>query len=288
MHTLGLKPHDMDWYMEAGAISHMASDRGYPSNHQGYKCYDTDTRTIIVSRHIIFNETQFSFAMSKSTHPASYKFLEQLHSPLISAQSSHSTTSVVSYGCPHYPTITPYYPTTFPCYPACPPTSSLPPPTPLKNPPPPHPNTRSQHGIFKPNPKYLLHTSTTPSPIPKNPMHNNTWDSVHRSPNVNVIRSMWIFCHKFNSDCSFERHKAHLVGDDKTQKVGINCGDTFSHMVKLATIRTVLTLALSQSWSIHQLEVKNVFLHGALHEIVYMYQPVGFSGIRSTLIIFAA
>ncbi|GAA0166136.1 transmembrane signal receptor [Lithospermum erythrorhizon] len=79
-----------------------------------------------------------------------------------------------------------------------------------------------------------------------------------------------------NSDGSFERYKTRLVGDGKTQEVGIDRGDTFSPVVKPAIIRTVLTLALSQSWSIHQLDVKNAFLHGDLHETVYMYRPVGF------------
>ena len=35
-------------------------------------------------------------------------------------------------------------------------------------------------------------------------------------PDTNVIRSMWIFVHKENSDDSFEWHKTHLVGDGKT------------------------------------------------------------------------
>ncbi|GAA0173131.1 transmembrane signal receptor [Lithospermum erythrorhizon] len=87
---------------------------------------------------------------------------------------------------------------------------------------------------------------------------------------------MWIFHHKLRSDGSFERYKARVVGDGKTQQVGIDCGKTFSPVVKLATIRTVLTFALSQSWPIHQLDVTNGFLHGDLHDTVYMYQPLGF------------
>ncbi|GJZ49562.1 ribonuclease H-like domain-containing protein [Tanacetum coccineum] len=47
-------------------------------------------------------------------------------------------------------------------------------------------------------------------------------------------------------------------------------------VVKPATIRTVLSLATSQHWHIHQLDVKNTFLHGDLSETVYMHQPPGF------------
>ena len=77
-------------------------------------------------------------------------------------------------------------------------------------------------------------------------------------------------------DGSFERHKARLVGDGKTQQVGIDCGETFSPVVKPATFRTVLSLALSKGWSLRQLDVKNAFLHGTLKETVYMHQPLGY------------
>ncbi|XP_060207861.1 retrovirus-related Pol polyprotein from transposon RE1 isoform X1 [Lycium barbarum] len=136
----------------------------------------------------------------------------------------------------------------------------------------------------------------TKSPLPHNPVtalrdpnwkmamddkfdaliKNKTWELVPRPPNMNVIRSMWIFTHKEKSNGDFERLKSRLVGDGKTQQVGIDCGETFSPVVKPATIRTVLSISLSKKWPIHQLDVKNAFLHGELKETVYMHQPLGF------------
>jgi hypothetical protein len=158
--------------------------------------------------------------------------------------------------------------------------------------------TRAQHGIFKPRQLFNLHTSTSPiiSPLPTNPVNalqdynwkmamkdeydaliaNKTWDLVPRPANANVIRSLWIFRHKKKSDGSFERYKARLVGNGSNQQVGVDCGETFSPVVKPATIRTVLSIAISKSWCLHQLDVKNAFLHGTINETVYMHQPLGF------------
>jgi hypothetical protein len=47
-------------------------------------------------------------------------------------------------------------------------------------------------------------------------------------------------------------------------------------MVKPSIVHIVLSLAASCSWSIHQLDVKNVFMHDALLETVYYSQPAGF------------
>jgi len=66
---------------------------------------------------------------------------------------------------------------------------------------------------------------------------------------------MWIFRHKKKSNGVFERYKARLVGDGRSQIAGVDCDETFSPVVKPATIRTVLTIALSKSWPIHQLDV---------------------------------
>eukprot|EP00253_Pinus_taeda_P014382 PITA_14382 len=50
------------------------------------------------------------------------------------------------------------------------------------------------------------------------------------------------------------------------------------------SIRLVLSLATSFKWEVHQIDVKYAFLHGDLHEEIYMEQPTGFIQTNSSLI----
>jgi len=107
-------------------------------------------------------------------------------------------------------------------------------------------------------------------------LQNSTWDLMLRPPRTNVVSDKWIFKHKFMADGSLERYKARWVLRGFTQRPGVDFNETFSPVVKPATVRTVLSLALSRNWSVHQLDVKNAFLHGTLTETVYCSQPSGF------------
>jgi hypothetical protein len=108
-------------------------------------------------------------------------------------------------------------------------------------------------------------------------IENHTWDLVPRPAKANVVTGKWIFKHKFHADGSLDRYKARWVLRGFTQRPGVDYDETFSPVVKPATVRTVLTLAHSRDWPIHQLDVKNAFLHGVLSETVYCSQPTGFT-----------
>ena len=163
--------------------------------------------------------------------------------------------------------------------------------------------TRSQTGSLKPvdrlsfpAPSAHVAATSTISPIPGNYrsaladlqwraamadeyqalIDNDTWRLVPRPPGANIVTGKWIYKHKFHSDGTLARHKARWVVRGFTQRHGIDYDETFSPVVKPATIRVVLSIAASRSWPIHQLDVKNVFLHGHLEETVYCQQPPGF------------
>ncbi|XP_021811484.1 uncharacterized protein LOC110754690 [Prunus avium] len=66
------------------------------------------------------------------------------------------------------------------------------------------------------------------------------------------------------------------MAKDFSQEAGLDYSETFSPVVKPSIVRLVLALSATFGWQLQQLDVKNAFLHGILHEEVYMSQPLGF------------
>ena len=92
----------------------------------------------------------------------------------------------------------------------------------------------------------------------------------------NIVGCRWIFTIKRLPNGAVDRFKARLVAKGFHQRPGIDFHDTFSPVVKPATIGQVLSVAVSRQWPLRQLDVNNAFLQGKLEDDVLMTQPSGF------------
>ena len=72
------------------------------------------------------------------------------------------------------------------------------------------------------------------------------------------------------------KYKARLVVKGFLQKKRVEFNEIFSPVVKMVSIRIILGLVASLNLGLEQMDIKTTFLHGDLHEEIYMDQPEGF------------
>jgi hypothetical protein len=105
---------------------------------------------------------------------------------------------------------------------------------------------------------------------------NATWELVTLPKDKKAIGCKWVYKVKHNVDGSVSRYKARLVAKGYAQTYGIDYEETYSPVAKMTTVRAIITMATTKGWSLHKMDVKNVFLHGDLQEEMYMEQPPGY------------
>ncbi len=105
---------------------------------------------------------------------------------------------------------------------------------------------------------------------------NVTWELVALPKDKKAIGCKWVYKVKHNVDGCVNKYKARLVTKGYAQTYGIDYEETYSLVAKMTTIRAIIVMVAVKGWSLHQMDVNNVFFHGDLQEEVYMEQPPGY------------
>ncbi|GKF17336.1 ribonuclease H-like domain-containing protein, partial [Tanacetum coccineum] len=78
-----------------------------------------------------------------------------------------------------------------------------------------------------------------------------------------------------NRNNTWTDYKARLVAKGFSQKEGFDYDESFSLVVKMVTVRCLVSIVVVNGWSLYLLDVNNAFLYGDIIEDVYMTLPDG-------------
>lgn len=108
---------------------------------------------------------------------------------------------------------------------------------------------------------------------------NRTWILVKAPKGANVMGSTWKFKVKTDKNGQVVRYKARLCARGDTQKAGIDYNEVFAPVVRYASIRILLAIAAIFDLEVEQLDVETAFLNSNLKETIHMRAPQGFREI---------
>ncbi|RVW37994.1 Retrovirus-related Pol polyprotein from transposon TNT 1-94 [Vitis vinifera] len=273
-----LPPHERH---KLSAQSVRCAFLGYNMCQKGFVCYDPTLHHTRISRNVIFFENQHFFPVSSSTvvfpsfeqqfsdlHPVSSRFQPGIVYTRHSRPQSLSVAHPIS------------NPTTLQIQSVA------------------APSVRRSSRVTVPPNRYGFPSSSSGNSISaltaalsnfdiptcySHAAKHNCWrqamqeeiPALEGPPTIVPLGCKWVYSVKVRFDGSLDCYKARLVALGNNQKYGVNYEETFAPVAKMTTVRTILALTVSSDWPLHQMDVKNVFLHGDLKECIYMKPPSG-------------
>jgi hypothetical protein len=100
---------------------------------------------------------------------------------------------------------------------------------------------------------------------------NHTWDVDPCPMTIKATGCKWVYSIKLRFDGTLEWYKARLVAIVYKLEYGVNYKETFSQVVKITIVQNVISIATSQCWSLHQMDVKNTFLMILKRKFIWHY-----------------
>jgi len=105
---------------------------------------------------------------------------------------------------------------------------------------------------------------------------------VHCPSIVKAIGCKWVFSIKLCSNETLDQYEARLIALGNNQEYGVEYKETFASVAKMTTMHTIISIAASQGWPLHHMDVKNAFLYSDLKEDIYMNLPLGLFSTSSS------
>ena len=94
---------------------------------------------------------------------------------------------------------------------------------------------------------------------------------VDLSPCRKTVGNKWVLNIKHKAYGTIDKYKARLVAKGYT-----DYEETFSHVVRFASIRLILAIVERMDLELYQIDIKTAFLNEELDEEIYIDQPLGF------------
>ena len=80
----------------------------------------------------------------------------------------------------------------------------------------------------------------------------------------------WVFVRKCNEKNEIVRYKARFVTQNFSQRLRIDCEETYSLKMDVITFRYLISLAVSKNLEIRLMDVVTAYLYGSLDSDIYM------------------
>jgi len=104
----------------------------------------------------------------------------------------------------------------------------------------------------------------------------NTWILVDRAPQMKVLKGTWAFKLKRTPDGVAYRHRSRFCVRGDQQEYGVNYFETYAPVVQWSTIRLLLILILTNSWTTRVIDYTNAFPQANIDTDIYVEPPALF------------
>jgi len=92
--------------------------------------------------------------------------------------------------------------------------------------------------------------------------NNGLWITIDLPKNVNLIWQQVGIESEHKGDGSIEKYKVRLATKGYNQVEGLNFFYTFSPIVMLITVRTLMAITCAYNWCLYQIDVNNNLFNG--------------------------